>query len=60
MGWWFYALVALVLIGCVFVVRARRGNSSTEDEELNQRINERVDRLRHDLAQRDRDRDQDS
>ncbi|WP_244068075.1 hypothetical protein [Bradyrhizobium sp. Ce-3] len=60
MEWWFYALVAIVLIGCVFVIRARRGSSSNEDEELNRRINERVDRLRHDLALRDTDRDQDS
>ncbi|MHC2433556.1 hypothetical protein [Bradyrhizobium sp. USDA 4451] len=58
MEWWFYALVAMVLIGCLCLVRARRRSSSSrEDEELNQRIDERVDRLRDDLARRDRDRD---
>ena len=55
MEWWIYALVAIVLIGCALVVRARRGGNSSEDEELNRRIDERVDRL--DLTRRNRDRD---
>ncbi len=55
MEWWIYALPAIVLIGGAFVVRARRGGNSTEDEELNRRIDERVDRL--DLTRRNRDRD---
>ncbi|UGY19393.1 hypothetical protein [Bradyrhizobium septentrionale] len=55
MEWWHYALFAVVLIGCAFVVRGRRGKTSKEDEELNRRIDERVERL--DLTRRDRDRD---
>ncbi|WP_194458107.1 hypothetical protein [Bradyrhizobium sp. CCBAU 53421] len=53
MEWWPYALFAVVLIGCVFVVRARRGRNPSEDEELNRRIDERIDRL--DLKRRNRD-----
>ncbi|WP_298375832.1 hypothetical protein [uncultured Bradyrhizobium sp.] len=48
-------LFAIVVIGCVFVIRARRGGNSSEDEELNRRIDERVERL--DLTRRNRDRD---
>lgn len=55
MEWWHYALFAIVLIGCAFVVRGRRGKNSKEDEELNRRIDERVERL--DLTRRNRDRD---
>lgn len=56
MEWWYYALFAVVvLIGCVFVVRARRGGIPDEDQELNRRIDERIDRL--DLNRRTRDRD---
>lgn len=56
MEWWYYALFAVVvLIGCAFVVRARRGRDSNEDQELNRRIDERIDRL--DLNRRTRDRD---
>lgn len=56
MAWWYFALFAIVLIGCcALVVRARRGSNAREDEELNRRIDERVDRL--DLPRRNRDRD---
>ncbi|MES5487866.1 hypothetical protein QMZ05_34440 [Bradyrhizobium sp. INPA03-11B] len=55
MEWWYFALFAVVLIGCVFAVRARRGRDSDEDQELNRRIDERIDRL--DLDRRTRDRD---
>ncbi|MGY4475888.1 hypothetical protein [Bradyrhizobium sp. USDA 3364] len=55
MEWWTYALFAIPVIGCAFVVRARRGRVSEEDQELNRRIDERVDRL--DLTRRNRDRD---
>ncbi|TWB94600.1 hypothetical protein FBZ93_10940 [Bradyrhizobium macuxiense] len=55
MEWWYFALLAVVLIGCVFAVRARRGRDSDGDQELNRRIDERIDRL--DLDRRTRDRD---
>ncbi|WP_167350165.1 hypothetical protein [Bradyrhizobium viridifuturi] len=55
MDWWFYVLIAIAVLGCAYVVRARRGRDSNEDEELNRRIDERVDRL--DLTRRNPDRD---
>jgi hypothetical protein len=55
MEWWYYALFAIVLIGCAFAVRTRRSKNSNDDRELNRRIDERVDRL--DLTRLNRDRD---
>lgn len=55
MEWWYYPLFAIVLIGCVLLARVRRGSNTKEDEELNRRIDEHVDRL--DLTRRNRDKD---
>lgn len=54
MEWRYYALFAIVLIACAFGVRAHlQKRNARADQELNRRIDERVDRLN--LTRRDKE-----